>query len=353
MGLLNNTVIFLDAGFFREIRTVSSLHTAFFQYAKDDKIKLCSCDVALEEYRTYRLDLHNKFVGRVTSDGRESANKNPFTDLVLSMHAMPQFPNETETEELSIRWLNDFIRENKIDNFEPTPEQLKRTMWAYFRGKPPFSYLKARKDIPDGWIYEVARDLKDNPSHAAHQNRFCMGSDRAFKDHLTALGLIPIETVELVERLKQEEATQAAETAGADTAPYAEDRPAFLRRAAPGEATVEEHNQLPPAVISAGMTTLEQILATAFNQEQRQVYLRVMGYISWMDSPSKIELIRLVAGRGHSEEMVRAACAILSQPDLGLITDSGNHYLAKNDDILGQAAEVIMPEILEVLDTWQ
>lgn len=353
MGLLNNTVVFLDAGFFRKIRTVSPLHTDFFQYAKDDKIKLCSCDVALEEYRTYRLDLHRKFVARVTSDGRESANKNPLTDLVLSIHAMPQFPNEAETEELSIRWLSDFIRENKIENFEPTPEQLKRTMWAYFRGKPPFSYLKSRDDIPDGWIYEVARDLKDNPSHVAHQNRFCMGSDQAFKDHLTSLGLIPIETVELVEKLKQEEAAQAAETAGAGIAPNPQPAPAFLRRAVPDEATVAELDLPPPAAISAGMTTLEEILATAFNEDQRQVYLRVMGYISWMDSPLKNELIRYVVERGHTEEMVRAACVILSQPDLDLITDSGNHYLAKNANILGQAAEVIMPEILEVLDTWQ
>lgn len=340
MPLIGNTIVFLDTSFFKEYRNNDQLYGDFFQYAKDEKIALCTSDITLEEWRTQKFAMHTKYIRTVIQDRNYHIANNFITDEMFTT-IPPLSYDENATEQVSLRLVNNFMRENNITRFQPQPEHIERTWFSYFRGLPPFNAIKSRKDIPDAWIFEAARDLKDNPSYTTVKNRFCIGSDIKFQEHLEKLGLKSVTAAELVEQLKQEEAAQYAQTAGA------------AHTIQVNETIVTSDTVIADVPERVDSNSLDGILASALNNNWKDMYLRILGYISWTERPTKLELENYLTAHGHDLLMARAACVLLADPALGLITDSGNHYLARNNSILSEAATRIMPEILEQLERSQ
>jgi hypothetical protein len=75
---------------------------------------------------------------------------------------------------------------------------------------------------------------------------------------------------------------------------------------------------------------------------------KILGYVGYLETPSKDQLFNLLSRSGVSIEIARNAAERLAIA--GLITDTGNHYLPGNKEATGLAAASIEPEIIKLLE---
>lgn len=73
----------------------------------------------------------------------------------------------------------------------------------------------------------------------------------------------------------------------------------------------------------------------------------MLGYSRWYDPANKAYVFEKLAGFGYGRELVENNARRLHDADLIKITE--NHYLPLNEEICQQAAESLMPEILQEL----
>ncbi len=332
--LIRNTLVFLDTGFFKNYKATDRNHLDFLKYAKEEKLMLCTSHICLEEWRSQKTQHLRDFLNTATTNYNMHTRQNPISDEILSPYPL-RHPSTEEIDEKSKTFVDAFVADNNIVRYMPTENHVTRTWEAYFAGFPPFSRRKNREDIPDSWVFEAARDMRFDEEYRGVANRFCIGGDKNLNGNFEALGLKTITVTELLELFKQEEDASAAV-------------PAIEVAVSPTSQNILITDV--GATISAD-SDLNQILETAISVEIREIYIRILGYVSWLSSPSKAELFSLIENRGFNRALIEAAGTILSQSDLQIIQDTGNHYLPVNKSVCEEAANLVMMEIIEILDT--
>ncbi|HEY1248599.1 MAG TPA: hypothetical protein VGE97_06410, partial [Nitrososphaera sp.] len=166
------------------------------------------------------------------------------------------------------------------------------------------------------------------------QHRFCITGDGTLCDALKTLGFKATTPIDLLAMLQEE--VQAL------TGYVGQQEPETATGVPTGE-TVEQRE-------SHELGQLDKILATAINGDVKEIYLRLLGFSYWLDTPSKQDLVALIATRGFSDKLIEACAVLLSQKPLELIRDTGNHYLPRNREVCKEAANRVMPEILQMLN---
>lgn len=88
-------------------------------------------------------------------------------------------------------------------------------------------------------------------------------------------------------------------------------------------------------------------LLDEFDEQDRDVRRRILGYSQWLDPVRKTEIFDRLAKIGHERDLIESNAQRLHDSELIKITE--NHYLPLNKEICHQAADSLMPEFLKEL----
>lgn len=327
MALIRNTLVFLDTGFFKHHKPMDNAYKDFLQYSKDEKIVLCTSYMCLKEWHSQKVEQIIGFIKSSQENYSQTRRSNIVADGILSKYP-GHYPDIEEIKKDSVQIIEEFIEDHGIRIYHPKEDHFDRVFGAYFNGEAPYRDRKAKEDIPDSWIFEAAKDARFDNDNEKLENKFCIGTDKDFNEHLEGLGLKPIKKFDLIEQLRREEdelasGTQETTKALADTVHVAEG--------------VEIDSDL------------EGLLNSAINPESREIYIRILGYTHWLSGPSKQDLFSIIEERGFNRQLIEAVATMLSQDSLELIEDTGNHFLPKNHVVCKEAANLIMEEAIEIL----
>ena len=260
------------------------------------------------------------------------------------------FPDREKIISSSISSINTYTQEYSINIFYPSEDHIKKTWHAYFNGGAPFkgekknddSSQNRRKDIPDAWIYQAALDVKDKYGRNSDcvlvyngtSKEGAQGKDGNLHNSLNQIGYRSLDIDTLLKELE----TTTAKNPDASTSETC--RAHVL--------TQEALHNVSDMPITPD--NLEAILATARTPQQREIYLRLMGYAHWLQGPGKQDIYDVLSRRGYDTELINASIVLLSRDPLQPIKDIGKYVLPFDKVTCSKAADAIMPEILELLD---
>ncbi|MBN1974872.1 MAG: DUF4935 domain-containing protein [Sedimentisphaerales bacterium] len=330
MPLIRNTLVFLDTRFFKNYKLSDSAYRKLLEFSRDDKIRLCTSYICIEEWRTQKVSHLSKALQDMRHRLDDLQRTNFIANNIINHHIDIKFPDDELIIKQSKEGIKQFVNENNVQVYKPKEKHICSTWDAYFKGQPPFKEVKNRKDIPDAWILESARDSLAEELHKNADNKFCIGEDNALSDALNQLNFETITVLELVERLEKEEAGVAPETEAVST-----------------EILADTENK---AIQTEEFSPLDALLSKAINTPSREIYLRLLGFVVPLDTPTHDTLIEAVASKGFDRKLIKACAVILSDESKPYIKDTGSHYIIGNKEICRAAADRLIQEIIDMLE---
>ncbi len=329
MTLIHNTFVFLDTRFFKDYKSKDAAYQKLFEYSKGKKINLCTSHICLEEWRTQKVSQLTKVIQDLTRNLIYLPANNYIAKGLLEADMHNKFPNNEEIENYSKTGIHEFVKENNINVYKPREGHIGQTWEAYFHGNSPFKQVKNKKDIPDAWIFECARDALADELYENIGNKFCIGEDNTLFDALEKLGFEKVTVLGLVEILEKEEAGEIPESE---------------------TVLIDEREKSEQSTISEeGLSPLDLLLTKSVNAAEREIKLRLLGFIVALDSPSHESLIEVVESQGFDRKLIEACATILSVKPEPYIRDTGSHYIVGNKEICNAAADRLTNEIIEML----
>ncbi len=209
-------------------------------------------------------------------------------------------------------------------------EHHKDAVWEnYFNWDAPFNTSdisqrcdrkvreKRRVHIPDAWILEAAIDAK-NIGH----NMLCLCGDANLSAALEAHEHIVYEA--------------------------AEDILDILFPPEPSDSTLTISD-----VVEAGVsdqTSLDNLLSKTPNENIKNIYLRLLGFLVPLDAPAHDFLINAVVSKGFDRKLTEACAVILSDKSKPYIKDTGSHYIVEDKEICTAATDRLTLEIIDMLE---
>ncbi|MDZ5455790.1 PIN domain-containing protein [Azohydromonas lata] len=268
--------------------------------------------IALEERRTQLVDKYEEIVAQLRSKAGELSKR----ELPMILEGLPQpvldLPSREEVYRNSAEALAKFMTDHKIEVLNFTFEHATNAWDRYFKVLPPFNpnelREKRRKDIPDAWILEAAREVKKKPG------RHCfLTKDKRAGETLRADGF---EVWDDMERL--DAAIEAAMSV------------VLLERPAPSKAPVP----------------LDQLRSKAFDNVDRIL----LGVIDTWDAPDKETLFTRLEALGIRREIAEHEAKTLELS--GHLADTGSHLIATDRDTAREAANdpIVQALLLKALD---
>ena len=330
MALIRNTFVFLDTRFFKDYKPRDSAYRKFLEFSRDEKIHLCTSYICIEEWRTQKVSHLNKALQDMGGKLDSLQRTNFIANNLLDPETHKKFPDYEQIVKQSKVGRKKFIKENSIYVYRPKEEHIWTTWDAYFNGNYPFKQVKNRKDIPDAWTLECARDALSDELHKNADNKFCIGEDNALCDALNKLGFETITVLDIVEMLEKEEAGVVLETELVSTETLAD--------------TEKE------AILSEELSPLDALLSKAINAPSKEIYLRLLGFVVPLDTPTHESLIDVVVYKGFDRKLTEACAVILSDKSKPYIKDTGSHYIVGNKEICKAAADRLTQEIIDMLE---
>jgi hypothetical protein len=329
MRLIRNTLVFLDTGFFKDYKQKDSAYRKLMEYSRDNKIFLCTSYICLEEWRTQKVshiyttlqDLRGKL---------EGLQNNNFIARELLGPINKKFPDYEQIVKQSKKGTEIFIGENNIHKHMPREKHIWATWDAYFNGDPPFKQKKNRSDIPDAWIFECARDALADQRLGSADNKFCIGGDNALNDALGGLEFEIISVDDLLIKLENEEEgiVTEAEEAGTGTLISME--------------VVASLDEI--------LSPLDALLAKAISANAKEIYLRLLGFVVPLGTPTHDSLVDAVAFKGFDRKLTVSCAGVLSDESKPYIKDTGSHYIVGDREICEAAADRLTQEIIDMLE---
>jgi hypothetical protein len=368
-------IIFVDTSYFRDVpREQRADWERLLLFSKAQKVKIHIPYIAVEEWRTGKRDiliaksLRAKSALKAFSKG----SKEDFFKDDLNISLDPDFiPSPEVLEEASQKRAKKFIEENLIVVTEPAPEHTMRVWKKYFDWKPPFHSLVARerddadrrqerrKHIPDAWIGEAAVDLIDNGNRV-----LCLCNDVNLTSLVKGAGVeVFTDAKDIIGQLGISEEIDSPVTAQAvphqsisvtPLPPIAIALSPVLVNVTPVQTASPE--ALPSNAIAAPPNQLTQgtdfeiinVALTLLDQGERELQIRVLGYIHWLAPISKEELYKFLETKGHLRANIQNVAQRLTLGNF--LRDTGNNYTPVNEEICGRAANLVMDEVSEVRD---
>lgn len=292
--------------------------------------------IVAEEYRTQSRDELQASIEETYSNINnltKTWNGNPIGKKIQPPNLAEIFPSHDKIEDESHKIIEE-LKENGAIVIDIEPGHGKIVWENYFAWQPPFdgvSYKdrndekrreKRRTHIPDAWIYIAALDTQNEKVRL-----LCLCKDKNLANALKAQNLeVFSDAAEILKLL--------------DTTPK---NPTPITPAAPAitESSYVTATGIQP--VSEVDTSLAKI-----ENDDKQLRIRILGYVQWFAPISKSDLSNLLINKGHAIQIINNTAERLALN--GLITDTGNNYIPANKAVCNQAANLIMNEILEILD---
>lgn len=330
MPLIRNTLVFLDTRFFRNYKPGDSAYRKLFEFSRDEKICLCTSYICIEEWRTQKVSHLSKALQDMQGKLDDLQGTNFIASNILDHNINKKFPDYEQIVKQSKVGIEQFVIENNIHVYEPKEKHIWTTWDAYFNGDEPFKQVKNRKDIPDAWILECARDALSDELNRNADSRFCIGEDNTLCHALNNLDFETTTVLELAERLEKEEAGVVPETETIGTETLADT-----------ESETIQAKELSP---------LDALLSKAINAPSKEIYLRLLGFVVPLNTPTHDSLIDAVVSKGFDRKLIEACAVVLSDKSMPYIRDTGSHYIVGNKEICAAAAERLTEEIIDMLE---
>ena len=227
----------------------------------------------VRELRTAYEKLAGKIAGDSLLDGLESPALVLWTDDEIDTH--------------SKKAMEEFAASNGIAVVKIGGDHAERAWQRFFSIKLPFDPGKRRedrrKDIPDSWILEAAIDMK-----AQYPNLRALCCDERLSNALRANGI--------------QTEYGATEKAGEITRTFLDELEAELAPPAPAA------QEVPTKTGPAAEALKEHELTVALDDAQRQfkdLEIRVLGYIAYLETPTKEQLFGLLEKSGVPVDTAR------------------------------------------------
>ncbi len=199
----------------------------------------------------------------------------------------------------------------------------------YFNWEPPFNTSsiseradkkvreKRRAHIPDAWILEAAIDAKN-----IGYKMLCLCKD----DNLSA----------------------ALEAHNHRAFKVAKDVLDVLFPPAPTYLTLTVSDEEETGVND--QTSLDRLLSKTPNDNIKNIYLRLLGFVVPLDTPTHDSLIDAVVSKGFDRKLTEACAVILSDKSKPYIKDTGSHYIVGDKEICTSATDQLTQEIIDMLE---
>lgn len=159
--------VLLDSSALRSAGWKSAAVASLLELARNDQIELIVPQMAYDERRTQWRDDYAKKIKDSIRHIR-SARQDSLIDSVISnalSEAIAKLEAVSDAEAASVRLANAYFANGaKVEPIGPADAGV--VMANYLIGAAPFSDVKARKDIPDAYIYEAVKRYADieNPA---------------------------------------------------------------------------------------------------------------------------------------------------------------------------------------------
>jgi predicted nucleic acid-binding protein len=286
-------------------------------FSKAGELKIYIPYIVWEERRTQLVATAHMKLRKLDEafksiDGQRTSN---FMFDGLSQPVLSIF-NASEVESNSKAVMAAFATEHKIEIVPLAPDHADRAWQRYFDVGLPFNPDQKRedrrKDIPDSWIFETAKDLKNK-----HPELLALCDDGKLKTAFESIEIrIFKEAQQVVDELEELDVqVQVAQLPIAKQAPET-------------------------------VGSLDAALSDA-QRQFKEFDAKILGYIAYLESTSKAQLFGLLSQSGISIDVAENVCDRLTMS--GLVTDTGNNYLSKKSAASELAAASIEPEIIRLL----
>lgn len=322
------TQVVLDTSYLRAVGFSDPDFRKLLEHAKAKRLQVLVPHIAWEELRTHLLEQRLKLMRELRA-AHERLVKKVTGDLLLDGLESPALVlwRDEEAENHSKKAMQAFAAGNGIEVIRIRPDHAERAWDRFFGVKPPFDSAKGReerrKDIPDSWILETAIDLK-----AQYPNLRAFCCDVALSTALNASGI----EADYASPDKAREMTRA----------FLEKLEAELAPPPPQELPAAPLPEAPPAKEADLDAVLDQAQG-----EFKNVEIKVLGFVTYLETPTKDELFALMEKSGVPADVARNAAERLALAKL--VVDTGNYYLPENKEAGEQAAALVEPEIIRLL----
>ncbi len=289
-------------------------------------------EISLREYRgKMRDDLISKISkvnARISDLQKEWQGNNIAKELALPFTWEESiFPQTEEIEFAADRVIATLLR-NGINQLDIQKHHNEEVLEKYFNWEPPFNVssdsdkddpnvrMKRRTHIPDAWILEAAIDETKSGNAM-----LCLCKDTNL--------------------------SKALEIHGHQAFKFSND---VLDILFPPEPTIK------PSIIAEGnieldqLSSLDGLLSQTHSKTVGEIYLRLLGFVVALDTPSHDSLINAVVSKGFTHKLTEACAVILSDSSEPYIKDTGSHYVVGNKEVCEDAAERLTPEIIDLLE---
>ncbi|MBA3913772.1 MAG: DUF4935 domain-containing protein, partial [Acidobacteriales bacterium] len=154
--------VIIDTSIYRQDpRREKSAFRALTRLCKGKKVKLHVPEFVRREFVSQQQQLIEKDILAAKKGAESMIKKSP--EGAIAEHANVILAEVESSFEMAWEWAdNEFeswLKQCEAVEHEMTLEHVKQMTEDYFDGKPPFSSVKERKDMPDSIIFQAIRDL--------------------------------------------------------------------------------------------------------------------------------------------------------------------------------------------------
>lgn len=320
--------IFWDTSAIREAGFHDPDCQKLLKYSKSNAVRLFVSHIAWQELRTQFLQSASSEVLKLRRQFDAVQRRQP-SSLILQGLRSPVIDlwDEPEIQARSHAAMDEFARDNHITIVPMSADHADRAWHRYFEANPPFNpevmdREKRRKDIPDSWILEAAIDVKRDHSGLI---AVCNDGNLAVAlEKVLAIRVFPT-VAEVIEHL--DGAMQPVRTIKS--------------------VKTQDSAYVPPA---EAVVQADGALAAVFTEAEsqfRNVATKVIGLVSYLGSPTKVQLYALLERSGIPLAIGKNVAERLALTET--IQDTGHHYIPGNKQAGAQATAAVEPEIIRLL----
>lgn len=298
------------------------------------RLEIHISEISLREFRGKMIDEFNAEIDKTRGQINKLNKAWQQNDLAKQFeYPFPRdedlFPAESDIDPKADLIIKDFLN-GGIKRIEMKDHHNDAVLEKYFGWKPPFDVPnisdRAQKDvrekrrthIPDAWILEAAIDAKN-----AGYSMLCLCKDGNLSSALKEYNHTVFDSAkEVLELLFP-------------PAPIENSVPEFSED---GESETDEK------------TPLDRLLSKSLDSKMNNIYLRLLGFVGPLDTPSHDTLFSAVESKGYDRNLVEACAVMLSNGSNPYIIDTGSHYIVGNKDICDSAADRLTQEIIDMLE---
>ena len=331
MSFLGNTIVFLDTGFFKKYKAKEASYQKLFSYSVAGGVILCTSRLCFEEWRTQKIQNLQDNLRTWDHNIASHRGENYFSKLLFDTEIYSDLRAPDELKKRSKEIIEELILIHKIKCYESNEAHIDPTWEGYFHGTPPYKSRKNTRDIPDAWIFEGAKDALNDPEHTSLKNKLCLTGDETMRGALSDLGFTPTNLEDLIGHLNKEKEGITSK---------AEKQEESLISAAARNIDVPVDHSSP----------LDILLAKSPNSSAREIYLRLLGFVIPLNTPTHESLVNAVVARGYDKILTEACAIILSDESKPYIKNTGSHYIAGDKAACNEATSRLTLEIIEMLN---